>query len=258
MLNKRIIPCLLLSNGKLVKTIEFSNSRLISEPIYAVKIFNDCEADELIILDIEASRNIKKGLTNIIPYELISKISDESWMPLTYGGGITSKEEIKKIINMGIEKVCISSYAIHHPEFIKDAASEFGRQSIVVSIDYRLTESGLKVFTHGGLYEADIDPLSCSKMIQEAGAGEIILHNIERDGTYQGYDIEVIREIASHLNIPVIALGGAGCPSDLRKGLCQGGASAVAAGSMFIYFGKKRAVLINYPDVIEKNQILLT
>jgi cyclase len=255
MLRKRIIPCLLLSNHHIVKTICFSETKQISEPIYAIKIFNDYEADELIILDIDASKRIYKGSDHRFPYELIGKISEESWMPLTFGGGIRSIDEIRQIFFMGIEKVCISSFGIHEPSFITEAALKFGRQSIVVSIDYRYTESGPVVYTYGGLCSTGMTPSHYATLMEQSGAGEILLNCIDKDGTYSGYDYQLINHISSIVNIPVIALGGAGNYSDLKEAL-HAGADAVAAGSIFVFFGKKRTVLINYPDIEEKKEIL--
>ncbi|PWR72846.1 AglZ/HisF2 family acetamidino modification protein [Methanospirillum lacunae] len=253
MLQKRVIPCLLLKDGLFVKTIQFKNPNHISEPIYAIKIFNDYEVDELMILDIMASRTD----TSNIPLDLISKISDESWMPITYGGGVRSLEDMHQLFRSGVEKVCISSYAIKYPDFITNAAREFGSQSIVVSIDVRRRVNGsYNVWTHGGTEETNLEPLQCAEIIAEAGAGEIIIHSIDNDGMMSGYDINLIRKITDRVRIPVIGLGGAGSYDDIKKVIHDGGASAAAAGSIFVYFGRKKAVLINYPDREEINMIL--
>jgi len=256
MLQKRIIPCLLLKEGLLVKTIQFQNPCHIGEPIYAIKIFNDYEVDELMIVDIMVSRGENKNiLKNKIPLDLISKISDESCMPVTYGGGIQSINDLKALFNAGIEKACINSCAIENPSFIREAAREFGSQSIMVALDIKQHPDGTyEVFTHGGTVPLHVDPITCAIQMAQQGAGEILLNSIDRDGTMQGYDIPLIRTVTSAVNIPVIALGGARTMDDFSKVLHEGGASAAAAGSMFVYFGRKRAVLINYPsrDEIEK------
>ncbi len=252
----------MLKDGLLVKTVKFKNPKHISEPIYAIKIFNDYEVDELIIIDIMASRfnpiqsaPIKKQ----IPFELITKISDESCMPITYGGGVASLNDFRLLFKAGIEKVCINTNAICNPQLIIDAAKEFGRQSIVVSIDVKQQpDSSYNVVTHCGLQNQKLDPIACAAQMASLGAGEILVNSIDRDGTMRGYDIPLIMSFTSKLHVPVIALGGAGTIQDLSLALNDGGASAAAAGSMFVYFGRKKAVLINYPDRNEIADILKT
>ncbi len=258
MLQKRVIPFLLLRDGLFVKTIQFGAPKHISEPIYAIKIFNDYEVDELIIVDIMASRNgeVMKSKRKI-PFELISKISDESCMPITYGGGISTIQEMKDLFRAGIEKVSLNTKAIVDPEFVQSAAKEFGSQSIVVSIDTKKDERGnYRIYTNCGLNETQFNPVECAMLMEKMGAGELIVNSIDRDGTMNGYDIPLIKKVSSSVNIPVIALGGAGSKEDLSAALHQGGASACAAGSLFVYFGKKKAVLINYPDKDELESIL--
>lgn len=258
MLQKRIIPCLLLKDGILVKTIQFKNPCHIGEPIYAIKIFNDYEVDELMIVDIMASRcNNGNAQKNKIPFDLISKISDESCMPVTYGGGIHSIDDLKELFKTGVEKACINTFAIENPQFVREAASEFGSQSIMVALDVKQYSNGTYgVFTHGGMIPMHVDPITCSVQMEHQGAGEIFLNSIDRDGTMTGYDIPLIKAVTSAVNIPVIALGGAGTMEDFSKALHDGNASAVAAGSMFVYFGRKRAVLINYPSREEIERII--
>lgn len=257
MLEKRIIPCLLLKEGLFVKTQGFNNAKHISEPIYAIKIFNDYEVDELIIVNIMASRiedtNCAKKK---IPLELISKISDESCMPITYGGGISTLEEINNLFRAGIEKVVLNTHAVTNPEIIKLASNEFGRQSIVVSVDVRKENNNYFVYTNCGFRKTELDPISCAQQMEELGAGELLVHSIDRDGFMQGYDIPLVKNVSSASNIPIIALGGAGTYGDLSNVLHKGGASAAAAGSMFVYFGKKKAVLINYPEREEIKNII--
>jgi len=250
MLQKRIIPCLLLKDGLLVKTIRFGSPRHIGEPIYAIKIFNDYEVDELMIVDIMASRRSGEGPSkNKIPFDLISKISDESWMPITYGGGIRSICDLKTLFNAGVEKACINSHAIENPAFVQEAAKEFGSQSIMVALDFKQKSDGTyAIYTHGGTVARPIDPVTCAVTMEKQGAGEILLNSMDRDGTMQGYDIPLIKSVTSAVNIPVIALGGGGTMAHISQVFQDGGASAAAAGSMFVYFGRKRAVLINYPS----------
>jgi cyclase len=256
MLQKRIIPCLLLKEGLLVKTIQFNNPKHIGEPIYAIKIFNDYEVDELMIVDIMASRNPNLPRSKI-PFDLISKISDESCMPITYGGGIHSVGDMRALFNAGIEKVCINTAAVKNPALVREASREFGSQSIVVALDVRKDSPGnYGIFTQGGTVPVHLDPVACAARMEEQGAGEILLNSIDRDGTMQGYDIDLIKAVASAVNIPLIALGGAGTPDDLSRALHEGHASAAAAGSMFVYFGRKKAVLINYLDTGELRNCL--
>jgi len=262
MLENRIIPCLLLKDGLLVKTIQFKEPRHIGEPIYAIKIFNDYEVDELVVVDIMASRHESFDLTSIkqkIPFELISQISDESCMPITYGGGISSIEDCRKLFRAGIEKICINTHGIRDPQLITDAADEFGRQSVVVSIDtLQQPDGSYKIVSHCGLHLHDINPMTYAMTIERLGAGEILLNSINRDGMMTGYDVPLIRSVTSKVRIPVIALGGAGKMEDFSQALNDGGAAAAAAGSMFVYFGRKKAVLINYPSRNEINEIINT
>jgi cyclase len=243
MLKARVIPCLLLKNKGLVKTVQFKEPRYVGDPINAVWIFNQKEVDELIFLDIMATKERNKP-----PIELISKISDECFMPLTVGGGIRSVEDIKELLNAGAEKVSINTFAVENPSFIKEASDVFGSQSIVVAIDVKRHKKGLyEVFTNGGTRPAGIDPVSLAVQMAAMGAGEILLNSIDRDGTMKGYDIELIREVSDAVNIPVIACGGAGKLEDLAGAINGGRASAVAAGSFFVFHGRRRAVLINFP-----------
>jgi len=252
MLQKRIIPCLLLKGKGLVKTIQFKDPRYIGDPINAVHIFNEKEVDELAFLDITASRD--RHEPNI---ELINKISDECNMPLAYGGGVRSVETIRRLFNAGVEKVCIDTYAVENPAFVKEAADIFGCQSIVAAIDVKRTWRGrYEVYTYGGTKGTGIDVVDFAKKMEQMGAGEIFLNSIDRDGTMQGYDVSLIKAVANTVNVPLIACGGAGKISDFEDALTQGNASAVAAGSFFVYHGKRHAVLINYPTRNEIDHIL--
>ena len=259
MFRPRVIPCLLLQEKGLVKTVNFENPRYLGDPINAVRIFNDKEADELIFLDIMASR--KKGLLDrftksTIPLELIAKISRECLMPLSFGGGVRTIEDIRSLFNAGVEKVAINSQAVSTPELVREASETFGSQSIIVSIDARQHSDGrYEAFTNGGSKATGQEPAALAKQMEAIGAGEIMITSINRDGTMQGYDLILTRCVADAVDIPVIACGGAGRPEDFRAGYCDGYASALAAGSLFVYHGRKRAVLISYPSRGELEQM---
>lgn len=239
----RVIPCLLLKGLGLVKTIKFRDPTYVGDPINAVRIFNDKEVDELIFLDIDAT--VAGRAPN---YDLIARIASECFMPLGYGGGIRSTDDIKRILGIGVEKVVLNSAAVHNPELVKAASDLFGSQSIVVSVDVKKTLlSGYGVYIHGGRVNAKLDPVRHAVKMAAMGAGEIFLNSIDRDGTMKGYDVGLIREVAGNVSVPVIACGGAGKVGDFADAVSKGGASAVSAGSIFVFHGKNRAVLINYP-----------
>ncbi len=209
------------------------------------------------IVDIMASRITNKQVIPKIPFDLISKISDESCMPICYGGGIRSISDLSLLFRAGIEKVCINTAAILNPQFIRESADEFGSQSIVASLDVKqCRDEHYEIYTNCGTNPTRINPVKCARMAEEAGAGEILLNSIERDGMMGGYDIELIKSVTSAVGVPVIALGGAGSMADFANALHNGGASAAAAGSMFVYFGRKKAVLMNYPSREEIDLIL--
>lgn len=255
MLRSRVIPCLLLQNTGLVKTVKFKEPRYIGDPINAVKIFNEKYVDELVLLDIGAT------VSNQSPqFELLAEIASEAFMPLGYGGGIRSLEEIRKILNMGFEKVILNTSAAKDIELIMRASEMFGSQSIVVSIDVKKNFWGkYDVLTCCGNESLKMDPVQYAKKVEQAGAGEILLTSIDRDGVMQGYDLKLIHSVTQAVRIPVIASGGAGAVEDLAAAIQQGHASAVAAGSFFIYYGKHKAVLINVPteqELIEKGVII--
>lgn len=241
MLRPRIIPVLLLENNGLVKTTRFNNPNYIGDPINAVKIFNDKGVDELILLDISASKEKRKPNFN-----RIKEIISEAFMPVSYGGGISSLNDIESVIKLGVEKVCINSVAITTPEFIKNAANEFGSSTICISVDVKNNWLGKKyVYSHSGKRKSKFSPIQFSMLAEDYGAGEILLHSIERDGTFLGYDLELIKEISSQISIPVIACGGAKDENNLISAI-KVGASASAAGSLFVYNDNTKAVLINF------------
>lgn len=240
----RIIPVLLLKGQGLYKTQKFKEPKYLGDPINAVKIFNDKEVDELCFLDITATNEKREP-----NYKIIAEIASECFMPLSYGGGITNIEQANKLFNIGVEKVIISSAVHENPNIISELASQYGAQSIVVCLDVKKNIFGkYEVCSHSGKKNTGKNPIQFAKQMQDLGAGEIILNSIERDGTMIGYDTDFIFKVASQLEIPVIACGGAGSVDDLVKAVHDGHASAVAAGSMFVFHGKHRAVLISYPS----------
>jgi cyclase len=244
MVNVRVIPCLLYDGNGLVKTVRFKDAVYIGDATNAIRIFNEKEVDELIFLDIKASA--KKQKPDI---ELIKKIASECFMPLCYGGGINSLEDIKKVISVGVEKVSLNTVAVENPSFVKEAAKTYGSSTVVVTIDYKKNIWGKLIVTGiGGTHKSKYNPVEFAQVMEEMGAGEIIVNSIERDGTMNGYDIETISSIVSKVSIPVIAMGGAGKLEHLSEAIKKAHVSAVAAGSMFVYQGRHRAVLINYPD----------
>lgn len=244
MFRPRVIPVLLLKAQGLVKSIRFKNYRYIGDPINAVKLFNDMEADELVFLDIRATRENRS-----VSLDFVRHVGDEANMPFSVGGGIRSIKEIQQIIRAGAEKVIINTYAAESPGFIKDASDEFGSSTITVSIDVKENIFGKeRTYIRAGRKQTSYDPVSYAKLMEELGAGEIIINSIKYDGMMKGYDIDLIRRVSEAVRIPVVALGGAGNNDDLKKAVTEGYASAVAAGSMFVFHGPRRAVLVNYPE----------
>ncbi len=250
-MNIRTIPVLLLKEFGLVKTTKFKKPKYLGDPINIIKIFNDKEVDELILLDINATKK------NTPPqYELIAEIASECFMPLCYGGGIRNLDTIKTILSLGVEKIAINSYAIENPQFIGIASEYVGSQTIVVSIDVKKNLLGkYEVYTKNGTQSAKLDPVTFAIQVEELGAGEIFLNSIDRDGTMKGYDVNLISKISRSVSIPVIACGGAGKLNDFSEAVKTGGASAVAAGSFFVFHGPHRAVLINVPSNKELTDI---
>lgn len=251
MLIPRVMPCLLLRDGALVKTVKFQNPKYIGDPINAVRIYNEKEVDELIFLDITATMEKRKP-----PFQVLQEIASECFMPVAYGGGVRDLDDVEKILKIGIEKIALNSYAAENPKFISQVAEKFGVQCVVISIDARKKRfGGYEVVTRGGRNNTGLDPIKFAIQVQELGAGEILLTSIDRDGTQEGYDLELVERVARAVNIPVIACGGAGKLQDFADAI-QHGASACAAGSMVVYFGRNRAVLINFPLRAELEQVL--
>lgn len=240
----RIIPVLLLKNAGLVKTIQFKDPKYLGDPLNAVKIFNEKEVDELIFLDILATVENKS-----IPFKLLEEIAEECFMPLAYGGGIKSLDDIKAILKIGVEKVIINTMAIENPEMIQDAVKKYGSSTICVSIDVKKNFWGkYEIFTNAGTKNTKLDPVGFAMKMDEFGVGEMMINSIDRDGTMKGYDLDLISKITEKVGMPVIACGGAASIDDFSSAVHQAGASAVAAGSMFVFHGKHRAVLISYPS----------
>lgn len=239
----RIIPALLLHKGGLIKSVKFKDYKYVGDPINAVKIFNEKEVDEIALIDIDASRerrgpDIKK----------IAEIASEAFMPMAYGGGITTIKQIKDLLYNGIEKVILNKAAVQNPALITEAARLFGSQSIMVSIDVKKHFlKGNRIYVDNAKTNTGFAPDDFAKKMESAGAGEILLNNIDRDGTYAGYDTDLIKQVTEAVHIPVIAIGGASSLEDFRLAMQQG-ASAVAAGSMFVFQRPHRAVLISYPS----------
>jgi imidazole glycerol-phosphate synthase subunit HisF len=244
MFRPRIIPVLLLNKDHLVKSTGFKDYNYIGDPINAVRIFNELVADELVFLDISATRN-----NTVVSIDLVKDIGEESNMPFSVGGGINSLSQIQDIISAGAEKVIIGSYAVENPDFIKEAANEFGTSTITVCIDIKKKVFGKQqVWTVNGTKSSGLDPLEFAKQMADKGAGEIIIQSIERDGKMQGYDLDLVKKISENITIPTVALGGAGSVSDLKKAYLEGHATGLAAGSLFVYYGPNKGVLINYPE----------
>ena len=252
MLKTRVIPCLLLRGAGLVKTTAFKNPKYVGDPINAIRIFNEKEVDELVLLDITASAEGRGPA-----YGVIEEVASECFMPLAYGGGIRSVEEARRILKLGVEKVIFNTAAWRTPEVIRGASREFGAQAVVASIDVRRRLFGRhEVYVDNGARACGVDPVDYARRMEEFGCGEIFLTSIDRDGTQKGYDIELLAKVSAAVSVPVIAAGGAASVADFRAAVAQGGAAAVAAGAMFVFHGPHRAVLITYPSRTELSEAL--
>lgn len=251
MFRPRIIPVLLLKNQGLVKSIGFRKHKYIGDPINAVKIYNDLKVDELVFLDIEATNQ-----NRLISIDFVREVGEEANMPFAVGGGITTIDDIRRLTNAGAEKVIINSAAAKNPEFIESAAKEFGSSTISICIDVKKKRFGsVKTWINAGSKSTSNTPIEFALKMQNAGAGEIIIQSIERDGLMTGYDLELIKSVSEAVKIPVVALGGAGSISDLKEGANVAFANGLAAGSMFVYQGMNRGVLINYLSEEEKKNL---
>lgn len=254
MLRPRIIPCLLVHQGGLVKTQGFKDPKYVGDPINAVKIFNEKEADELIVLDIDAT-----VLGREPDFGLIAKLAAECRMPLCYGGGVKTADQAARIVDMGVEKVAVSAAAIANPAMLSDMAAAVGQQSVVAVLDVRkkkgLFTKGYEVCTHNAKTVHKADPVALAKQLQDAGAGEIVINSIDRDGFMQGYDLDLASQLRDVLKVPMTILGGAGSLDHVEQLVYRLGVVGAAAGSLFVFKGKYRAVLINYPTPSQKIQL---
>jgi cyclase len=247
MYRARIIPCLLVRGNGLVKTRKFSDPVYVGDPVNAIRIFSEKEVDELIILDIDAT-NEKRDPN----YDLIAEMAGEAFMPVAYGGGIHNISQIRRLIRSGIEKVVINTAATQSTDLITEAASIYGSQAIVVSVDIKKSFfGGYKVVSNSGTKETKLELDEYIQLLVKSGAGEIFLNSVDRDGVMEGYDLALLKRVSEKVRVPVIASGGAGKVEDFSLAINEGGASAVAAGSVFVFYGKHKAVLINYPTGID-------
>lgn len=243
MLKTRVIPCLLLKHWGIEKSIRFQDNVYIGSPINAARMFNAYMSDELILLDIVAT---KEGRT-ILP-EIMTQIADEVTMPLAVGGGIRRVEDVPALMEAGADRVVVNSAAVDRPKLITDIADRYGSQCVVVSIDAKQHPGGrYEVRTRNGSFATGLDPADWSRRAQEAGAGEILINSIDRDGTMDGYDCELLRRVSDSVKIPVIGMGGAASLADMARAVKEGGVSAVAAGAFFLFYGRRRTVLVTYP-----------
>lgn len=251
MLNHRVIPVLLLSDGGLVKTKGFVSPRYIGDPINAVKIFNEKEVDELVVLDIGASR-----LGREPDFKLVEELASEAFIPLTYGGGVTSSAHVQRLLSLGVEKVAVQTAATTAPDFVSELAAEFGSSTVVASLDLTRSRLGrVRAYSAARQKALDGDWRDRLLALQQAGAGEVLLQVVERDGTMAGMDVALIREASSLLTVPLVAAGGVGSLEDIRAAV-EAGASAVAAGAFFVFRGPHRAVLISYPQYATLRSLL--
>lgn len=253
MLRPRIIPCLLVHDRGLVKTVKFRDPKYVGDPINAVKIFNEKEADELVVLDIDAT-----VLGREPDYSMIQKLAAECRMPLCYGGGVRTVEQARRIIGLGVEKVALSSAAVLHPGVIGEIAAEIGGQSVVVVLDAKkkLLGSRYEVFLQNGKKGTGVCPIAFAKQAERAGAGEVVINSIDHDGVMTGYDLELAEKVRAAVNVPLTILGGAGSLKDIAMLIDRLGVIGASAGSLFVFKGPYRAVLISYPTVQERDRLI--
>jgi cyclase len=249
-LRHRVIPVLTIDERRLVKTIRFRNPRYLGDPLNAVRLFNEKEVDEIVIVDIGATRRGREP-----DFAFIADLASECFMPMAYGGGIASLDHAARVLSLGVEKVVMNTAAVEHPELLSAASDRYGAQAVIAAIDVRRRWTGATVATtRGGTKSSGRTPVEMARAMEQAGAGELLLTSIPHDGEMRGYDLALIKQVSAAVSIPVIACGGAGTLDDLRLAVRDGGASAASAGSLFVYQGKHRAVLVNFPsqDVRER------
>lgn len=250
----RIIPSLLVHNRGLVKTVKFKDPKYVGDPINAVRIFNEKKVDELIVTDIDATVQSRTP-----DFALIGHLAAECRMPLCYGGGIRSAADAQRIFALGVEKVALSAAAVATPRLVATIAEQVGRQSIIVVLDVRVNRGGkYEVHTHNALNATGRDPVSLAKEFEQLGAGEIVLNSIDRDGTMTGYDLSLVEQVRQRISIPMTILGGAGTLEHIRELIAAQGIIGAAAGSLFVFKGPYKAVLINYPSEVEKSKLAKT
>ena len=253
MLHPRIIPCLLVKNKGLVKTVKFDHPKYVGDPINAVKIFNEKSVDELMVIDIDATKEKREP-----DYKMIENLAMECRMPLCYGGGIKTKEQAMRIFSLGVEKIALSSAAIETPDLITEIANSVGNQSVIVVLDVKKKKFSSKydLYTHNGIKKTGLNPVEVAKKVEQLGCGEIVINSIDNDGVMKGYDINIIDKIREAVSIPITVLGGAGSLNDIGNIVSRYGIIGAAAGSLFVFKGKYRAVLINYPRPDEKIKLI--
>lgn len=252
MIRPRVIPVLLLQGQGLVKTVKFTDPTYLGDPINIVRIFNDKEVDELVFLDITATAESRSPA-----FETLAKITSECFMPLGYGGGVHTIDDIKKLLQIGIEKIALNTAAVENPALVREAADYAGSQAVVISMDVRKDRSGkYELYTRSGTKNTGLDPVKQAIEMEKWGAGELLINSIDRDGTMEGYDLELIRRVSDAVSIPMIACGGAGKLQDLGDAIKLGNASAAGAGSIFVFQGPLRGVLISYPSPADLKRIL--
>ena len=252
MLRPRIIPCLLVHNKGLVKSVQFKNHKYVGDPINAVRIFNEKEADELMVVDIDASVEKREP-----DYKMIENLAMECRMPLCYGGGIRTVEQAQSIFALGVEKIALSSAAISHPELVSKIADRVGSQSVVVVLDVKKKMfGGYELYVNNGLKGTAKNPFEFASHIEKMGAGEIVINSIDQDGMMKGYDLELVEKIRKSISLPLTVLGGAGSLQDIGSLIKNYGVIGAAAGSLFVFKGVYKAVLINYPNWDEKDKLI--
>lgn len=252
MLRPRVIPCLLVHDKGLVKTVQFKDPKYVGDPINAVRIFNEKESDELMVMDIDATTENREP-----DYKMIENLAAECRMPLCYGGGVKTVEQAHRIFSLGVEKIAISAAAIQTPELVTAMAERVGSQSVVVVLDVKKKMlGGYELYTHNGKKSTGKNPVEFAIKMQELGAGEIVVNSIDQDGMMKGYDLNIIDKIRKSISLPMTVLGGAGSLQDIGKLINQYGIIGAAAGSLFVFKGIYKAVLINYPNWEEKDRLI--
>lgn len=253
MLRTRVMPCLLLKGRGLVKTKQFKRQQYIGDPINAVRIFNQKEVDELVLFDIGSTAE-----DTGINFELIEQITSECFMPLCYGGGVRKLEDFRQLFSLGVEKVSISSLIFEDPEVVRQAVAIYGSQSIICTLDVKKSKFRKRhmVVVNSGQKKTGYGPVEAAKLACELGVGELVVNSVDRDGTWEGFDLELIKQVSAAVDVPVVAVGGAGKLSDIRTAVKEADASAVCMGSMAVFQAKDMGVLIKFPSIKDLDVIL--